>query len=174
MMAGVIIVIIVWVAIMIGLSRYQSTRIPPLLHYPGTESAKEQLVPNLGWRKYWFTLDQGYPSTAPYDFYAKALVAKGWWLANRYTPAWYRKDGKEEASDLFAATWVSPDKVYQIDLQMASKVHLKREGKRVTSEVRDRGIAVYVTLRRSIGPWLVEKEGKSPGRGEIDMKGLGK
>jgi hypothetical protein len=174
MMVGVVIVLIVWVGVMIGLSHYQSARIPPLLHYPGTESVKEQLVPNLGWRKYWFKLDQDYPSTAAYDFYAKALVPKGWWLANRVAPGWYRKDEKGKVSDVFTATWVSPDRIYQVDLQMASIVHPKREGKRVISETRDPGLLVYVTMRRSMGPWLLEKEGKSPGRGELDMKGPGK
>jgi hypothetical protein len=50
-----------------------------------------------------------------------------------------------------------------------------RTGKTITSEQRQPGIEVFVTLRRSMGPWLLETpEKKTPSRDTIELKETGK
>jgi len=163
-----------WVALMVVLARLQSggetSRGPALVHYPGTESVKEQIVPNLGWRKYWFTLKQPYPSTAVYEFYQNELLPKGWRRMGP-EPRWIRKAEKERVRDLFQTMWLSADRVYEIDLQMVSTAEVTRKGEAIATEERRPGIEVYVTLRRAMGPWLLESGGKrEPPPGTIDLK----
>ena len=178
LIVAILVVVVGWALLMVALGKWQSRKsvamMPALLHYPGTESVKEQLIPNLGWRKYWFALDQDYPSTAVYQFYQNELSPKGW---RRFgaTPTWVRVPGKDQARDLFQTVWVSADRVYEIDLQMVSTVDVTTRGTAVTSEKRRPGMQVYVTLRRSMGPWLLQpgKQG-APSPGAIDVKETGK
>ena len=178
LIVAILVVVVGWIALMVVLGKWQNRqaveRGPALPHYPGTESVKEQLVPNLGWRKYWFTLDQDYPSTAVYQFYQSELAPKGWRRIGT-TPTWVRVPGKDKMSDLFQTVWVSADRVYEIDLQMVSTADVTIRGAAVTSEKRRPGMQVYVTLRRSTGPWLLQpgKQGAPP-PGAIDLKETGK
>jgi hypothetical protein len=157
----IVVLAVVWLALMIALGRWQRGRRgggaaePKLLHYPGTESVREQTVPNLGWRKYWFALDEDYPSESVFYFYQNRLEPEGWRLAIPGEPQWYRRKGKGEDQDLFRASWISPNNLFQIDLDMVSTVKVRREGGAVLGEDREPGITVYVTLHRVIGPALL-------------------
>jgi hypothetical protein len=141
---------------------------PPLLHYPGTESVDEQQLPNLGLRKYWFTLREPYPSLRVFDFYQRELTPRGWHAAWKVAPAWQRADQGEVEHDVFSAMWLSADNVYQLQLQMNSTVDVTRKGDQVVSEARRPGIEVYVTQQRSLGPWLLQDK---PAQPPIDVKG---
>ena len=158
----IIAVCLAWLAIVIGLSKWQQSHRrtgagaePNLPHYPGTESVQEQTAPSLGWRKYWFTLNEDYPSKSAFYFYRNQLEPQGWRRTPEAEPQWLRPKSKEEAQDLFHATWVSPNRLFQIDLDMVSSVTLLREGDHIVGEERKPGIKVYVTLRRVLTPSLL-------------------
>lgn len=167
----------IWLVLMIALGRWQRGRRggaaaePKLVHYPGTEGVEEQRVPNLGWHKYWFTLDEDYPSKSVFHFYQNRLESEGWRLAESGEPQWYRRKGKEEDEDLFRTSWISADNLFQIDLDMVSTVKVRREGGAVVGEDRKPGITVYVTLHRVVGPALLAPAGQAgTGRREIEVR----
>ncbi len=171
---AVLLLCLVWVLITIGLAAWQRRSQPlgpPLLHYPGTESVTEQTVPTLASRKYWFQLREDYPSLSVFTFYQQALAARGWHSTWTVTPTWQRVPGEGQANDVFEAAWISPDRVYQLQLQMVSTVTVTKAGES-TTEVRQPGIKVYVTQMQSVGPWLLEQKPKEQ-RPSIDVKGKG-
>lgn len=155
------IVIIGWVLLMSLVSKWQRTSAagkvtiePQLVHYPGTESAPEQEAPNLGFRKYWFHLGEDYPSLSVYTFYQRKLEPDGWKLLREGAPQWIRRYEKKEALDLFRATWISADGLFQLDLEMMSTVKLIAHEDGEPTEKRQRGIDVFVTLRRVLLPGI--------------------
>jgi len=149
-----------WAAIMLALGKWQRTQPravtePELVHYPGTERVQEQTSENLGLRKYWFLLNEDYPSKSVYYFYRNEYKEKGWRMVNPGEPQWYRRSEGGKLYDLFSATWVSPDRLFQLELQMKSEVTpIEREGE-VVGEERAPGIKVYVTQRRGLIPSLM-------------------
>lgn len=174
LMIAILVLAAGWVALMVVLAKLQGGReaekAPTFPHYPGTESVKEQTVPGLGSRKYWFTLNQDYPSTAVYQFYRGELQPQGWRRLGP-EPTWRRKEEKEQVRDLFQTMWLSADRIYQMELQMASTVEVSRKGDKIVSEKRKPGIEVYVTLRRAMGPWLLESDGRGrPAPDAIELK----
>jgi len=151
-----------WVGLVLGLSRWQHSRSatrpsaePYFPHFPGTEGVAEQTSPNLGWRKYWFRLNEDYPSKSVLNFYQHEMDAQGWLLAGNQQPHWHRRNGDDEAYDVLEATWVAPNRLFQLDLQMLSRVTLVSQAEEVLSEDRARGIEVWVTLRRVLAPGLI-------------------
>ena len=175
---GIGVVLLAWVLVLVALSRWQANRPakqvsvqPQLPHYPGTEGVAEQESENLGWRKYWFTLSEPYPSTSVYQFYRQEMAAQQWRLVPEEEPKWAREETDEGARDLFHATWLAPNRLYQLDLDMMSVVNQKREEGRVVREVRQPGIRVYVTLRRVVMPGLLlpPTEPEKP-KGEIEVR----
>jgi hypothetical protein len=158
---------VAWVLVVIGVSHWQRRASPPrepkLIHYPGTESVTEQVVPNLGYRKYWFHLDEEYPSTSVYRFYRKALAAEGWRFAWGEEPRWERRMEKGKAQDLFMAGWVSRDGLFEITLQLLSTVKVTSDDGDVISEERAPGMDVYVTMRRVLVPWGFGEEKPNAG-----------
>ncbi len=171
----ILLLCLAWVAVTILLARWtqrsQQHAGPRLLHYPGTESRPEQTLPTLNLRKYWFALPEDYPSLTVYDFYQRELTARGWRPLSPATPTWQRQlDRKDEtkAHDLFDTTWISPDRLYQLRLQLLAEVTLTRDGDRITAEQRRPGLQVYVTQQRSISPWLLDPPRKERG---IEVKG---
>jgi len=168
-----------WVGLVLGLSRWQqSTRAarspvePELPDFPGTEGVAEQTSPNLGWRKYWFHLNEDYPSKSPLNFYQAEMVSRGWVLAGSQLPQWHRRSGDEEAYDVLEATWVAPDRLFQLDLQMLSRVALVAQAGEVLGEDRAPGIEVYGTLRRVLAPGLIVPQSPPPGpRSGIELPG---
>jgi len=171
------VILIAWVAVMAGLARWQRSRAvkqvavqPELPHFPGTEAVQEQTVPNLGWTKYWFTLNEDYPSKSVYYFYRKELEPQGWRRIPAAEPQWYRMESGEEARDMLRATWLAPNRLHQIDLEMVSVVELEREAASVVGETREPGIRIYVTLRRVLMPGLLRPpQPTQPPRGAIEV-----
>ncbi|MFB3881121.1 MAG: hypothetical protein ACE149_07650 [Armatimonadota bacterium] len=161
---------LLWLVLLAGLARWQrgraapATAEPQLVHYPGTENVAEQTSANLGLRKYWFRLEEEYPSESVYRFYRDQLEPKGWRPIGAVAPQWVRRSEKDVTRDLFATGWISPDGLFHIDLQMMSVVHPAKEGS-ASGEERERGIRVYVTLRRSAPPEILldQRPGPTPG-----------
>jgi hypothetical protein len=156
------IVAIIWVASLVLVAKWQRSARPSdapsepeLIHYPGYEGVPEQTAPNLGWRKYWFELNEEYPSKSVYYFYRRELDAKGWQLLGAREPDWVRRTVKDNVFDLFHAVWASPDGIFQIELEMQSSVDLIKSGDQVVAEERSPTTLVYVTLRRSLAPQLL-------------------
>jgi hypothetical protein len=150
------IVAILWVAALMLLSRWQGgDRGPELIHYPGTEDVPEQTSAAIGWRKYWFDLDEEYPSKSVFNFYRAELGSRGWQLLGGGEPKWTQRRVKGETYDVFYAVWVSPDRLFQIELQMKSAVAFVESGGRVVGEERAPAIQVYVTLRRALDPGVI-------------------
>jgi len=166
-----------WVGLVVGLSRWQQSHHaarpsaePDFPHFPGTEGVAEQTSPNLGWRKYWFHLNEDYPSKSVLNFYQQEMATGGWRLVGSQLPQWHRRNGDEEAYDVLEATWVAPNRLFQLDLQMLSRVALVRQAEEVVSEDRAQGIEVYVTLRRVLAPGLiVPQAAPSPPRPGIEL-----
>ncbi len=158
MLRAIAIAAIVWVAILFVVARWQrgsskaSGSEPPLLHYPGTEGVIEQTSPNLGFRKYWFTLNEDFPSKSVYLFYQRELRQKGWHRLGRGEPQWMRQPAGDKSRDLLGAMWVSPDNLFQLELQMVSTARAVKQGDKTVGEERQPGIEVYVTLRRALNP----------------------
>ncbi len=151
-----------WVALLFLLSRWHRSSKPQpaatepvLVHYPGYEDVEEQTSPNLGFRKYWFRLNEDYPSRSVYYFYRNLLEPEGWEALSQHEPQWVRRATEKEVRDLFQAIWVSPDRLFQIELEMMSEVKLVTEGDTVLSEEREPGIQVFVTLRRTLHPGIM-------------------
>jgi len=171
-------VLVVWVLLLVAVSRWQAHRppkgagaAPELPHFPGTENIGEQESENLGWRKYWFTLEEDFPSRTVYQFYQKELGAQGWRLVPEGEPQWVRQETKGEVRDVFHATWVAPNRLYEVDLDMMSVVEVRREGGRVMGETREPGIKVYVKLQRVMAPGLLfPPGGPEAGKGEIEVR----
>ncbi len=165
-----------WVGLMVGLHKLQQARTPlrtvvrpELVHYPGTEDIPEQESENLGWRKYWFTFGEDYPSITVYQFYQREMAKQGWRLVPDREPEWIRQDEKGKVRDVFRATWLSPDRLYQLDLDMVSVASVTREEGRVVDEEREPGMRVYVTLRRVMVPgMLLPPTEPGPLKGEIE------
>lgn len=169
----VAIVCVLWVAVTVLLAQWQQRTQklpPPFLHYPGYERVPEQTIPNLGSRKYWFTLRESYPSLSVFHFYDQALRARGWRPLWKTEPAWQRTSRDDTRQDGFSAMWVSRDRQYQLQLQMQSTVKVLREGERVVSETRRPGIQVWVTMQRSVGPWLLGPTEERKAVPQIDIK----
>ncbi|UCC68179.1 MAG: hypothetical protein JSV79_13905 [Armatimonadota bacterium] len=151
------VVVVAWAAILLGLAKWQRSRSPSsaepeLAHYPGTEQVQEQTSENLGLRKYWFLLNEDYPSKSVYHFYRDHCRQKGWRIVNPGEPQWYRRSQSGKFYDLFSTTWISPDGLFQLELQMKSEVTPIRHEGEVVGEERAPGIKVYVTQRRVLVP----------------------
>jgi hypothetical protein len=172
----VAVVAIIWVAALVLLGKWQQVNRtsgdhpdPALIHYPGFEDVPEQTSANIGWRKYWFELDEEYPSKSVFYFYQRELASRGWRLLGSGEPQWYRQTIKEGAQDVFHAVWRSSDNLFLIQLEMKSVVELIESGDQVVSEERDPTILVYVTLQREVGPGLLtEPHADSAPRIDID------
>jgi hypothetical protein len=100
-------------------------------------------------------LNEDYPSKSVLSFYQQEMDARGWLLVGNPQPRWHRRNGEEEAYDVLEATWVAPNRLFQLDLQMLSRVALVSQAGEVLGEDRARGIEVYVTLRRVLAPGLI-------------------
>jgi len=158
----VAVVAAIWVAILVVAARWQGRAeraggksTPELVHYPGTENIEEQHSANLGFRKYWFTLNEDYPSKSVYYFYSNELEPKGWMPLHRGEPRWVRQVAKNEARDVFQAMWGSPDNLFQLQLDMMSVAKPVDEGEPLSGEAREPGIEVFVTLQRTLHPGLI-------------------
>jgi hypothetical protein len=165
----VALVAVVWVAILLGIWRWQQSRPagagrePQLIHYPGTEQVQEQTSPNIGLRKYWFELNEEYPSKSVYYFYQRQLEPQGWKQLGAGEPKWGRAVDGDETRDLFGAVWVSPDHLWTVDLQMMSVVKPAKSDDPLAGEERQPGIQVFVTLRRAVHAGILLQESpKSP------------
>jgi len=168
---AIIVLCLIWIAVTVVLARWQKGS-PPLLHYPGTESMPEQTVPNMGTRRYTFALHEDYPSLTAFRWYQQALAARGWKPLFQGEPGWRREVRGDTAQDVFTALWVSPNRVYQLQLQLLSTAKLTRAGDRVISETREPGLYAVVSQQRSMGPWLLEQEKKEQPP-SIQIKGKG-
>jgi len=173
----VAVVAIVWMAILVAASRWQGRagRVggkggPGLVHYPGTKGIEEQHSQNLGFRKYWFTLDEDYPSKSVYYFYRDELEPKGWIPLHRGVPRWVRQFAKHERRDVFMAIWGSPDNLFQIQLDMMSVARLVDEEEPLLGEARDPGIQVFVTLQRTLHPGLIMRPKAPTGRPGVEIE----
>ena len=172
------VVLVGWMVLMAGLARWQRSRAvqrvttePELIHYPGTEGAEEQTSPNMSFRKYWFKLNEDYPSLSVFYFYQKQLEPKGWKLMTKGAPAWVQQQEKDKLVDVFRAVWMDPKGLFQLDLEMASTVRLAKHDLGMETQDREPGIKVYVTLRRSLLPgMLMPPEEAAPSRGEIEVR----
>lgn len=159
---AMLVVALAWVLVVLAVSHWQHraprSSEPKLIHYPGTESVTEQVVPNLGYHKYWFHFNEEYPSIRVYQFYRNALAAEGWRFVWGEEPRWQRHTEKGKVQDLFMAGWVSRDGLFEITLQMLSEVKVKTDDGDVVSEERAPGMDVYVTMRRALAPWGLWEE----------------
>jgi hypothetical protein len=166
-----------WVLLMAGLTRWQRSRPhspaaqPPLIHYPGTESAPEQTAEATGFHRYWFHLDEDYPSLSVYSFYQQQLQSEGWRPFGEGQPQWTRREDKNTSSDLFHATWISPNGLFQIDLEMVSTVKVTQEDAART-EHRQPGLDVFVTMQRVLLPGIATPmpEPQRTARPQIQVK----
>lgn len=173
----VAIVAIAWVVLLLVLTKWQrSTRArqaaaePELIHYPGTEDIEEQTSENLGFRKYWFHLDEAYPSLSVYHFYRNRLESSGWRPLTSGEPGWIRQSAKDKGYDICRAVWLSPDRLFQIEVEMKSEVDLLRRDGEVVDEDREPGIEVYITQRRSLHPaMMLQPTPREPRGGEIEL-----
>jgi hypothetical protein len=162
---------IAWVVILYGLAKWQGSRQagsePQLVHYPGTERVTEQTSANIGLHKYWFRLNEEYPSKSVYYFYQNQLEPRGWKRLGKGEPTWARLSERESARDLFQAVWISPDSLFQVELQMMSVVHQVKEGETASREEREPGIEVFVTQRRAVHPGIImhDRRQRSPADG---------
>lgn len=159
------VLVVAWAAMLLGLAKWQRSRgprsaEPELIHYPGTEGVEEQNSENLGLRKYWFLLNEDYPSKSVYEFYREEYREKGWRLVGAREPEWYRRPDGGKYYDLFSAMWVSPDSLFQVELQMKSEVRPIAGGGGAAGEEREPGIMVYVTQRRVLVPTLMAPQGR--------------
>ena len=170
------IVVVAWVVLLFALNKWQrsklpETREPELTHYPGQESVPEQRAENIGLRKYWFVLDEDYPSQSVYQFYRSEYRQRGWQAVGRGEPQWFRRTEGGKLFDLFHAMWISPDRLFQVELELKSEVRPIREEGVIVSEERLPGIEVYVTQRRAMSPSLISPsapEGRP--RGEVEVE----
>ncbi len=155
---------VVWVAVVLGISGWQRTRPPgaraepQLIRYPGTEQAPEQTSPNLGLHKYWFQLNEDYPSKSVYYFYQSQLAPQGWKQIGTGEPKWVRVIDGGNARDLLEATWVSRDNLLTLQLQMMSSVRPAKDERAFAAEEREPGIQVFVTLQRTLHPGIMLQE----------------
>lgn len=160
MLRAIAIAAVIWVAILFVIARWQresgkaNRGEPPLLHYPGTENVPEQTSPNLGFRKYWFKINEDYPSKSVYLFYQRELNQRGWRRLGRSEPQWMRLATDDTARDMMGAMWVSPDNLFQLELQIVSTVKAIKQGKKTVGEERQPGLEVFVTLRRALSPGI--------------------
>ena len=173
----VAVVAAIWVAILVVASRWHGKvggangeRAPALVHYPGTESIEEQTSENTGFRKYWFTLNEDYPSKSVYYFYKNELEPKGWVPLHKGEPQWVRQVAKNEARDVFQGMWGSPDNLFQLQLDMMSVSRPADEDQPLSGEVRDPGIKVYVTLQRTLHPGLIMRPKAPAGRPGVEIE----
>ncbi len=173
----VAVVAAIWVAILVVASRWQGRGVeatgknaPELVHYPGTRDVEEQHSENLGFRKYWFTLNEDYPSKSVYYFYRDELEPKGWVPLHRGEPAWVRQFAKDEARDVFLAMWGSPDNLFQLQLDMMSTAKRVDEDGVQPSEEREPGIEVFVTLQRTLHPGLIMRPKTPAGRPGVEIE----
>ena len=176
------VVFVVWLVLVAGLSKWQQWQAaretevgvavvePELPHYPGTEDIPEQTSPALGWRKYWFELDEGYPSKSVLYFYRNELEQDGWRLLGPGEPVWYRRESPDEVRDLLQAVWLSPDALFQIQVDLVSVVERVMHDGEPVGEHRQPGMYVYVTLSRAMMPMLIRPgPQRPPSRSEIEV-----
>ena len=168
----------IWVVILVVASRWQGRGVqatgknaPALVHYPGTTNVEEQLSKNLGFRKYWFTLNEDYPSKSVYYFYRDELEPKGWTPMQRGEPRWVRQFAKDEERDVFLAMWGSPDNLFQLQLDMMSVAKRVDEAEPLSGEVREPGIEVFVTLQRTLHPGLIMRPKAPTTRPGVEIEG---
>jgi hypothetical protein len=162
-----------WVLVVLVLARWQrSAKLGPaaaeprLVHYPGYEGVEEQTTENLSFRKYWFTLNEDYPSKSVYHFYKNLLEPEGWQPAFRGEPQWTRRIAKDEARDILHALWISPDRLFQLEVEMMSVAKLVTADGTVIAEEREPGIQVFVTQQRALHPGIIfQPRTREPGRG---------
>ena len=162
------ILLVGWLGLVVVLGKWQQSRAgqkaaaePQLPRYPGTESLPEQTSPNLGFHRYWFKLNEDYPSLSAFYFYQNELEPDGWRLAGEAQPRWVRQKDKDQWRDLFRATWLDPKHLFQIDLEMMSTAKAVGQVGQVSNlpEEREPGLQVYVTLRRTMLPAYITREG---------------
>jgi len=173
----VVIVAIGWVAVMLLLTKWQrATRArhgsaePELVHYPGTEDIEEQTSENLGFRKYWFRLNEDYPSRSVYYYYRNHLESAGWQHPVPGEAQWIRQWAKDKAYDVLRALWLSPDGLFQLEIEMKSEVEFVRRDGQVVHEDREPGIEVYVTQRRALHPGIMmQPDARERRGGEIEL-----
>jgi hypothetical protein len=165
LLVALAILLVGWLGLMAGLSKWQRGRAgrnaaaeAQLPHYPGTESLPEQTSPNLGLHKYWFKLNEEYPSLAVFYFYQNELEPDGWRLAGDAQPKWVRQKDKDQWRDIFRATWLDPKHLFQIDLEMMSTAKVVSHQVGTETEEREPGIEVYATLRRTMLPAFITRE----------------
>ena len=166
-----------WVVMLLLLAAWQrrsgsarSGSEPELIHYPGTEDVAEQTSVNIGLRRYWFSLDEAYPSKSVYHFYDREYGERGWRRSHPGEPEWYRRSERGLFYDLFYAVWVGPDRLFQVELQMKSEVKPVWEGGELVAEERVPGIKVYVTQKRVVFPGTMGRpERRTRPRGEIEV-----
>jgi len=170
------VVVVGWVVLLLVLSKWQRSQPPEvnepeLIHYPGQEDAPEQTSQSIGMRRYWFTLDEDYPSQSVYQFYQGEYRKQGWQPVGRGEPQWFRRTEGGNLYDLFHAMWLSPNRLFQVELQMKSEVKPTKERGETVSEERMPGIEIYVTQRRALSPSLVSPsapEGRPPAEIEVE------
>lgn len=160
---------LVWMLLLAGLVRWQQgaaqrklSNEPELIHYPGTDGIPEQTSVNLGLRKYWFVLHEDYPSESVYLWYKNELEQRGWRPAFAGQPQWRRDVSGKEAKDIFQAMWISPDNLFQYEVELLSIARPADENNPLMGEQRDEGIQVFVTLRRALHPGLIMQP-RAPG-----------
>jgi len=172
-------VLVAWVVVLVGLATLQRSRSagarpgePSLPRYPGTEGLPEQRSEPLGMRKYWFEIEEQYPSRSVYHWYRRVLREQGWQMLGQDAD-WMRRGGSDGGHDVLHATWVSPDRLFQVDVEMLSRVRRVERGPGAVSEEREPGIQVYVTLRRVLAPHLLaaprERSAPGPERPGIEL-----
>ncbi|MCJ7822952.1 MAG: hypothetical protein MUQ26_07765 [Armatimonadetes bacterium] len=170
------VMVVGWVVLLLVLSKWQRSQPPQanepdLIHYPGQEDVPEQTSQSINMRRYWFRLHEDYPSQSVYQFYQGEYRKRGWRRLGRGEPQWFRRTDGGKLYDLFHAMWLSPDRLFQVELQMTSEVRPIRERGDIVSEERMPGIEVYVTQRRALSPSLVSPpvpEGRTPVEIEVE------
>lgn len=150
-----------WILLLTLISKWQRGRAgervtnePALIHYPGTEAVEEQTASTTGFRRYWFHLNEDYPSLSVYQFYKNKLEADGWKPVGQSPPVWVSRPDKNATSDLFRATWVDRKGLFQFDVEMVSTMTETKRAGGATSKDRKPGIDVYVTIRRVLLPGI--------------------
>lgn len=175
-------VLVGWVVLISLLSKWQRGRAgdrvtnePAFVHYPGTESVQEQTASTTGFRRYWFHLNEDYPSLSVYRFYKSKLEPDGWRAVGQSPPNWVSRPDKSATSDLLRATWIDKQGLFQLDVEMVSTVTATKQPDGTTVKARKPGIEVYVTMRRVLLPGVTFPQPETRPEGtpqgpEIQMK----
>jgi len=184
LLVALLAVLIGWIVLMSLVSRWQRSRAgqrvtieTPLVHYPGTESVEEQTEPNMEFRRYWFHLNEDYPSLSVFHFYRQKLEPDGWRMPGNNPPNWVRQQDKDTVRNVFHATWVNRTELFQLDLEMMSTAKVVKHEGGTQSEQRQPGLDVFVTQRRVLMPGLTypppesaPESKKGPAGPQIEVK----